>query len=523
MAGSRRGTGNDEARMRSGLVGRLRQRLSLPHLETRSTSLRTLVLNALFLLMIVVVVPVVFTQFRRDQVIIEPIAVPEALAAQGLTPDVAASRIWDGLHDVNEEAHTSKETIAALPDSRRVEFSFPDSGFSFESLIFHLRRLVGAYETRIAGEFVCASASCDRQGMQLRLRVVTDDVEIIDLPPLGTTPERSYFRDAAAGILSILDPFVAIAAGAEREPLRATILARHLIRSRHADAKWAHNLIGNIRSDADDLPGAIEEYRAALALDPTFLIARSNLGNVLRLSGDMVAAKAEFDAIARAEPGNVRAMEGFADLALAAGDNKAAVAHLLAAADADPLSPRYFARAGRVEIDTGNGAEGEALLARALEIDPGYLPAFAVLAATHLAKGDYAGAEPIYRDAADYAPKDAETQASHGRILTILKRCEEALVRFERATALVPANADYRLQAGRCLQMLARHDEALTALEAAARLAPASAEIWMSIGDSLREKGRNADAVAAYRKFLELDTDSAMRPVAERYIQLLSG
>ena len=55
-------------------------------------------------------------------------------------------------------------------------------------------------------------------------------------------------------------------------------------------------------------------------------------------------------------------------------------------------------------------------------------------------------------------------------------------------------------------------------------LQPANADIYMSMGDSYRDTGRKEDAVAAYRKFLELDTgQSPMRPVAERFIELLSG
>ena len=72
------------------------------------------------------------------------------------------------------------------------------------------------------------------------------------------------------------------------DPLRATILARRLIRSHHPDAHWAHNLIGNIRVNADDLPGAVAEYRAALVIRSDFGIARSNLGDALRRSGEEI-------------------------------------------------------------------------------------------------------------------------------------------------------------------------------------------------------------------------------------------
>jgi tetratricopeptide (TPR) repeat protein len=524
MARTKRKVERLEDAERPSVLRRLADRMSLPGLESWSTNVRTVLFNLFFLILVIILLPLLIGQFRRDQVVIEPIAVPEALAARGLTADVAASRIWDGLSDVTRAARTSKETIVALPDNRRVEFSFPDSGVSIESLVFHVRRLFNAYETRIAGEFVCATAECMPETVSLRLRVVRDGVDIIDLPPMGDRTERAYFADAASGILAVLDPFVAIGAAAETEPLKATILARRLIRSHHEDAKWAHNLIGLIRSDAGDATAAMTEFRAAIALDPSFLPARNNLGNALLRAGDLAGARAQFEAVRARDAGNVHASEGFAELALLAGDRATAVRHYLEAAEQDPVDPRYVTKAGRIELAAGRTEEGVILLTRALELDPGYLMAFGELAAMHLAKGDNLAAEKLYRDAADYAPGDPEAQMAHGRILAILKQWEAAVVRLKRAAELDPGNAGYRLQWAVGLQRLGRLDEALAQLLAAEKLAPADPDVQMSMGDVYRDLDRSPEAVAAYRKYLDLAAaDAIMRPVAERFIALLSA
>ncbi|HHZ10078.1 MAG TPA: tetratricopeptide repeat protein [Rhizobiales bacterium] len=519
----RRGKSEEASQPAAPLWARLRESLDLPSLEKWTTTARTVVINALFLVAVIVVVPLLFSQFKRDQVIIEPIAVPETLSLQGLTPDVAASRVWDGLRDVAAKAHTSKEQIAAIPDSRQVEFSFPDSGFSIESLVFHLRRLFNAYETRISGEFVCADAACAREGMRLRLRVIRDGIDVIDLGPVGQRPERDYFAEAAAGVLSVLDPFVAIAAASQEEPFRATVLARRLIRSHHPDAKWAHNLIGRIRSDAGEDDAAIVEFRAAIALDPTFAVARANLGNTLIRKKDLAGARAEFEAIRRRDAGNVRAAEGFADIAAATGDRAEAVRLLIEAAELDPQSPRYFSKAGRLEMEAGNTAKAVKLLERALELDPGHLPAFALLGTMYMGNDDYTSAARIYRAAADYAPEDADAQASYGRIRAVLKEWEGALASYARAVALEPADAEYRYEYARALQELGRHEEALASLAEALRLDPAFADAYMSTGDSHRSLGNRVEAIAAYRKFLAFENGSPMRVVAERYIDLLTG
>ena len=268
--------------------------VTLFRLKMASTALRTLWAERVGSSGFILLLPVVVSQFWRSDVMIQPISVPDSLVAIGLKPDVAANRLWDALQDFARSARTSKSSIVAIPDSQRVQFSFPDSGISIDSLVINLRRFFRFYDTRIGGEFLCADATCALEGRHLRIRVMTSQSAVIDLPPIGKMSERDYFREAAAGIYGVLDPFVAIAAQADSEPLRATVLARRLVRSHHPDAKWALNLIGNMRINASDPAGALEEYRAALTLDPGFQIARSNLGRALRLTGDLAGAKAAF-------------------------------------------------------------------------------------------------------------------------------------------------------------------------------------------------------------------------------------
>ncbi|QPC93122.1 lipopolysaccharide assembly protein LapB [Mesorhizobium sp. INR15] len=507
-----------------GRQGRLRDRFSLAGFDTWSTTVRSIFLNALFLIAILVVVPVLVGQFRRDEVVIEPIAVPEALSKEGLTADVAASRIWDGLQDVTAKAKTSKASISAIPQSRRVEFSFPDSGFSIESLIFHVRRLFNAYETRISGEFVCSDSECARAGLRLRLRVVRDTVEIIDLPPIGDQPERQYFADAASNVMANLDPFVAIAADAEKEPLRATTLARRLIRSHHKDAKWAYNLVGLIRYNASDLPAAIEDFRAAIALDTGFLPARLNLGNVLRVSGDLDGAEAEFSEVRSRDAHSALAIEGFSDVAMARKKPDEAIAFLIQAADLDPENPRYYAKAGKIELDRRNKDKGVSLLRRSLELDPGYIVSFAYLASMYIGDGNYEEAEKVFRDAADYSPSNAEAQAQDANLLALLHKWDAAAERYDRARTIEPGNAAYWLEYARCLQALGKQKEALAALDTAVKLAPDNAEIYSALGDSYRGTDRKPEAIAAYKKFLELDkTNAPSRPIIQRFIEILSG
>ncbi len=99
----------------------------LPQLAAFSGDVRTLLVNLTILLIIIVVVPVIGGQFLRTQVLIEPLSIPEPMLATGLTPEVAANRLWDGIQQVTREGNSAKGAIAAIPETQRVDFSIPDS------------------------------------------------------------------------------------------------------------------------------------------------------------------------------------------------------------------------------------------------------------------------------------------------------------------------------------------------------------------------------------------------------------
>lgn len=501
-----------------------RMRVSLPSLESGSTRLRKVILNIAFVAAILIFLPILASQFLRSPVLIEPIAVPDALLARGMTPEVVASRLWDGLRDANAQARTSKASVAAIPNSQRVQFSVPDVGLSMDSIVRQTRQFFNIYETRIAGEFVCADATCAPEGMVLRLRVLRGTSEVIDLPPVGDQDLRRYFTAAAIQVLSILDPFVAVSAISESEPVRATALARRLIRQHHPDAKWAHNLIGNLRSTAEDYRAALAEYRAALALDPDFTIAHANAARALRQLGDPVASRAEYDQIHARNPRSPEVQEGYAELAIGAGDIDAAIEHLKAAAALDTTSPHYFARIGEVEMARGNIDAARDWFTQSLAIDPAYPLAISPMFSLLVGRMDLAGGEALLRRAADFEPDSAQVHALHGAALVFLGRHAEALAAFDRALAITPDDADLLYQSANMLQNLERQADAVVRLNRAIALDPYNPAPIFSRGTSLAITGHNAEARADFERVLELDTSGTQyASMAASFIDILDG
>lgn len=503
----------------------VRDPITLPEAAAFTSEVRTLLVNVTILLAIVLVVPVIAVQFMRSQVVLEPLAVPEQLSSTGLTPEIAAGRLWDGLEAITKSANTAKATVVSIPESAKVDFAIPDSGLSIDALVYYVRQFFHVYETRVSGEFRCADASCAPEGVTLRLRVVDDDVNLIDLPPRGDKSEEAYFRDAAAEVLSYLDPFTALAAVSTTYPARGKVLARRLIRTNHPDAKWAYNLLGGLLVDDGDVAGGIEQFNAALAIDPEFPPALANLGNALLVQQDLAGAKTAFDRVLARNKDDVYALQGYADLTLAeSGDADKAVEYLLRASKAKPLPPYYVNLAGNVMLNAGRQAEAIGYFQQALEVDPGDQLALAMLGALYGIEGKFDEAERVYRAAADFAPKNAEILADHVSLLRVTKNFDEALVKATTAVERDPENPKYHALTAKVLMDLARYDEAIVELAEAQRLRPDYPDDVFTLADILRLQGKTDEAIATYKQVKAMPgTEEDLVQMADVYLTMLGA
>lgn len=490
---------------------------AMERMDSSASFLRSLALNVAFLLTFVVVIPLILIELAQSRAIVEPISVPEGIAATGLTSEVAANRLWDGLTDAARAARTEKRQLAALPESRRVQFEFPDSGLSFDSLIHHARRFLGLTDTRIGGEIVCDAAPCTRETMRLRIRIVTDRAVAIDLPPAGAQSDRDYFRTAALAVLGELDPFTAAAAHIESAPEQAMAKLRRIAAAGHPDAKWAHNLIG-LASMNQKMPAeALRAFDAALALDSNHLPALINKSLLLSQTGDAAGAEKASSLAAAIAPRDWRTWEARAEAAFAKGDSKSALAFLDRAAAADPASPWPLVRKGLATMD---GPLAETAFRAALERDPDTVEAYVGLAALATRKQDYAQAVAAYQEIVRITPEDAKAQTAIAGFHALAGQRSEAIAAYRRALSLTPNNTTLMHRMGQLL----RDAGDLSGAEAV--LAPASAAIpaaLFDLGDTLQRSGQSARAREAFSQFLATDPESPYRPIAEAHLKRLAN
>jgi tetratricopeptide (TPR) repeat protein len=497
-------------------------RLHIPTLATLSSDFRTLFINTCLLLVFLLLVPVLATQFLRSQIIIEPIGVPPELVARGLTSDVASNRIWDGLHEETEAARSSKAAIAVIPNDQRVDFAIPDSGLSIDSLVYYVRQFFHNYETRIGGEFRCNDNDCAPAGMSLRLRIFSDHLNIIQLPPMGTTSEADYYRTAALQILKVLDPFTASAAQADTNADEARAIAERLILTHHPDAKWAYNLKGNLDKNEKNLDAAVADYEAALQIDPGFSLARTNLCIALVAKHDLPAAAKAFDLAATIDPNDSHLAIGRAQLARANGDSAGAVKYLLAADQTDPGTERYLLMAAQDELDAGHLVEATDFAERARVLSPGDETTLTMLALLEMQSNRFDLAETTFRRGVAFASDNANLQGQFAGILLANKKFDEALVHADLAHRLSPGTQSYVTTQGRALLALKRFGEASTHLLAAQALAPLDNSASVDLADAYSGLGRKAEASALYRQVIDADPTGPTSAIARVGLRLLN-
>lgn len=495
----------------------------LPRIEALTSTLRTMFVNIGFFAAVLLLIPAVASQFSANAVVIEPIAVPQALTDRGLTPEVAANRLWDGLQDFASTASLARTTIVAIPNSQRVEFSLPDTGISIDSVSKQIRQFFGIYETHIAGEIVCETADCAPSSLRLRLRVIRSTTDVIDLPAIGDKSEPDYFRDAAAGVFDVLDPFVAIAARSITDPEGAATRARQLAMSKQPDAKWAYNLLGDIARNSGNAEGSIAEYRAALMLDDSFTLARIGLARALATAGDFAAAdQAIADAEAR-EPQLRGLPEAKAEIAVAKGDQATAVAQYLLAAGRSPVDPAPLAKAGEIELALGETDAAITHLNQALDLDPGHPEALRLLGGAYRADGDLAAAERLFQDWADYVPTSVEAHLALAELLVERDDKATAAEHYDRVVELDPDNLDHALARAHLMLDLGLYPQAADGLTPFADAETPEPSAVLLLGKVRQTAGQSERAVERYRQYLALVPDAPDKTEIEAALAELGG
>ena len=119
---------------------------------------------------------------------------------------------------------------------------------------------------------------------------------------------------------------------------------------------------------------------------------------------------------------------------------------------------------------------------------------------------DYHGAIKIFKGIKN---PDAEVSFYHGTALMLLKRFEEALEQFDKATMINPQDANAWGNKGATLGELGKHEEAITCYDKAIQIDPRYADAFNNRGTAYANKGEYNRAILNYNKALEINPRDA--------------
>ncbi len=177
----------------------------------------------------------------------------------------------------------------------------------------------------------------------------------------------------------------------------------------------AHGNLGNALVDLQRLGEAEGSYRRALALEPDRAEVHSNLAKVLLELGRVEESVSSAERALQLNPQLAAAHENLAN-ALLNVNLDAAVAHYRAALQSQPDDAALHNSLGIALRLLGRTAEAEASSQRARELAPGYAPAVAALAEARADRGDFTGAERLFKEAVALEPDLSDAWVGMSRL-----------------------------------------------------------------------------------------------------------
>lgn len=273
---------------------------------------------------------------------------------------------------------------------------------------------------------------------------------------------------------------------------------------KQGDNPLLQNLKGGVLMARQDLAGARASFEQALALDPAYLPALSNLQQLDTIERKSSATGARYLAALAKAPANSALMEALAGLALA--QHKPAEAHswMERAGAASPDALPLALKMGALYLHTGE--RKKALVhARTLRTShPDSADVLALLGQAQVANASYAEAADSYARLALLTPASAQPHLHMASLHMAQRRHGAALDALHKALALEPDLPQVRITLVNLLLRMNKFSDALEVASTAQRRQPEAALGYKLEGDVMSAQGKHGAALKAYEKALAI-------------------
>ncbi len=311
---------------------------------------------------------------------IEGLSLPAAMTGKtGFTSDIVIKRLADRMQTIEAQAQSRASARDVMIQDDGGAAAILGDYFELTPLLRVVQTSFGLIPFTFSGEIVVRGKE-----MEMVLRghdSVTDHDTIIRVQ----APEDDLLGlidKAAFEAVRLVDPTMLAAYQFKKDYLTRDftrtedIIRRGLIQGREDSKKWLYNLWGITLFQEADRDGAVEKFRKALEIDPTFTSAALNWGVVLARQGKHQEAIAKFSDVVN----NWRRSDSTETLAAAftewgfslalQGQTEAAIAKFRQATKTDPAFSDVYSAWAEVLSAAGRGDEAQLMTARALQLAP---------------------------------------------------------------------------------------------------------------------------------------------------------
>jgi tetratricopeptide (TPR) repeat protein len=310
------------------------------------------------------------------------------------------------------------------------------------------------------------------------------------------------------GCAALLLPLLALltwhqsAMYADLETLWRTTIAKN------PAAFLAHNNLGYILMEKNQVPTAVTCFENSLAINPRFSESHNNLGDALIRLGRTNDAVIQFKLAVELDPTSAASYYNWGDACLEMRHTDEAIAHFQKAVAIDPQFTKAYNNLGVALMRSGRTLEALVNFQRAVELEPDFADAHNNLANLLIEQNQTNEAIVQYQATLQVNPDFAAAHRGLANVLVQQGRLDEAIEHYLAVVRLQPDDFEVHYNLGVLLALRGRLDEAAAHFQNVIRLKPEYANAHGNLANVLVGQNKWEEAVAQYRQTIRLEPNS---------------
>ena len=270
-----------------------------------------------------------------------------------------------------------------------------------------------------------------------------------------------------------------------------------------------HNLKGGVYLGKQDLKSARASFERAVALNPTFFPAVSNLARLDIAEKNLGGARKRFEAMLAKDKKNIDAMSALAAMELQQGRNAEATTWLEKSQAENPEAIQPAVMLGTHYLRNKQADKALALARKTVAVNPSSPDLLDLLGQAQIATKDYPAALESFSKLANAMPKAPMVQMRLAAVNTLMKNDAAAADNLKRALALDPKFMQARVAQVELAMRSGKQDEAMAAIRQIQKDEPKSPLGFQLEGELLVNQQKMAPALAAFERAYALSNAPA--------------